>query len=134
MGLPYHAKDAVVYISPDGTTAASLLNGATEWSLDMSTDTVEVTAFGDVNKVYVQGLPDIQGSINGFVQDTEDKWFKAQRSTTAVKFYLYWSKNMTGKYIYGTGWLSISLSNTISAANEISANFIAAGPWTVIGY
>lgn len=134
MAIPYHAKDAVVYISPDGSTQASLLDGATEWTLDMSTDSVEVTAFGDVNKVYVQGLPDISGSINGFVKDTEDKWFKAQRSTTAVKFYLYWSKLMATKYAYGTGWFNVSMSNTISGANQISGNFVAAGAWAVQGY
>lgn len=134
MSLPYHAKDAVVYLSPDGSTQASLLVGATEWTLDMSTDTVEVTSFGDTNKVYVQGLPDVSGNINGYVTDTEDKWFKAQRSTTAVRFYLYWSKQMTGKYAYGTGWFRCSMSNTITAANEISGSFVAAGPWAIIGF
>lgn len=134
MGVPYHAKDAVVYISPDGASSASLLAGATEWSLDMSADSVEVTAFGSVNKEYVLGLPDINGSISGFLHDTEDKWFKAQRSATAVKLYLYWSKNMAGKYAYGTAWVSLSLSNAVSSAAEISATFIAAGPWAVVGY
>lgn len=134
MSLPYHAKDARVYIAPDGTTAASLLDGASEWTLDMATDTVEVTAFGDVNKTYVQGLPDISGQITGFLKDTEDKWFKAQRSTSPVRVYLYWSAQMTGKYAYGTAWISVSMSNSISSANEISANMVAGGPWTVVGY
>lgn len=134
MALPYHAKDAVVYMAPDGTAEASNLDGASEWTLDMSTDTVEVTSFQDVNKVFVQGLPDVSGQITGFVKDTEDKWFKAQKSTQPVRVYLYWSKQMTSKYAYGTAWLSVSMSNSVTSANEISGNFVAGGPWTIVGF
>ena len=134
MSVPYHAKDAVVYIAEDGAAEASELLGASEWTLDMSTDTVEVTAFGDTNKTYVQGLPDISGAISGFVKEDEDKWFKAQRSTQPVRVYLYWSRLMPGKYAYGTAWISISLSNTVTTANEIAANYIAGGPWKIVGF
>jgi hypothetical protein len=134
MAVPYHAKDAVVYLAPDGTTMASPLAQATEWTLDMNTDTVEVTAFGDTNKTYVQGLPDVQGTISGLVTDTEDKWFKAAASTAGVRIYLYWSKNMTSKYAYGTAWFRFSVSNTMTSAAEISGSFVAAGPWKIIGY
>ena len=134
MSVPYHAKDAIVYIAPDGSTDASELLGASEWTLDMTTDTVEVTAFGDQNKQYVQGLPDISGTLSGFVKEDEDKWFQAQRSTQPVKVYLYWSRQMPSKYAYGTAWISISLSNTVTSANEIAANFVAGGPWKVQGF
>ena len=134
MSVPYHAKDAIVYIAPDGSTEASELLGASEWTLDMTTDTVEVTAFGDQNKQYVQGLPDISGTLSGFVKEDEDKWFKAQKSTQPVKVYLYWSRQMPSKYAYGTAWISISMSNTVTTANEIAANFVAGGPWKVQGF
>ena len=134
MSVPYHAKDAIVYIAPDGSAEASELLGASEWTLDMTTDTVEVTAFGDQNKQYVQGLPDISGTLSGFVKEDEDKWFKAQKSTQPVKVYLYWSRQMPSKYAYGTAWISISMSNTVTTANEIAANFVAGGPWKVQGF
>ena len=131
MGNPYHAKAAVVYMSTSGTGDASELIGCTEWTLDMSTDTVEVTAFGDSNKTYVQGLPDISGTLAGFVRDDETKWFGAQGSTDGVKLYLYFSRQTPGRYAYGTAWFSLSLNNTVSSANEISGNFTAKGPWTI---
>lgn len=125
----YHAKDAMVYISTSGTGAASELLGCTEWTLDMSTDTVEVTAFGDANKTYVQGLPDLSGTINGYWRDDEDKWFTAASSTDGIKIYLYFSRNATTQYAYGTAWFSISMSNSVTSACEMSANFIARGAW-----
>ena len=131
MGSPYHAKAAVVYMSTSGTGDASKLVGCTEWTLDMSTDTVDVTAFGDTNKQYVQGLPDISGTLSGFVQDGETKWFSAQSSTDGVKLYLYFTSIDTARYAYGTAWFSLSLSNTVTSANEISGNFVAKGPWMV---
>ena len=127
----YHSKDAVVYIDPTGAGNATELLGCTEWTLDMSTDTVEVTSFGDANKTYVQGLPDISGTLAGFVRDDETKWFTGQASTAGVKLYLYFTRNTTGRYAYGTAWLSLSLTNSASGANEISANFVAKGAWKV---
>jgi hypothetical protein len=131
MGNPYHAKDACVYLSTSGTGIASELLGCNEWTLDMSVDTVEVTAFGDVNKTYVQGLKDISGTLKGFVRDDETKWFTAAQSTDGCKLYLYWSRTTPARMCSGTAWLSISLNNTNTGANEISASFVAKGAWTI---
>lgn len=126
----YHAKDAVVYMGVGGD--ASELLGCSEWTLDMATDTVEVTSFGDTNKSYVQGLPDTSGTLSGFVKDEETKWFTAQAATAPIKLYLYFTRQTTGRYCYGTAWFSLSLNNTITSANEITGNFVAAGPWKII--
>ncbi len=131
MGNAYHSKDAVVYLSTSGSTEASQLLGCNEWTLDMSVDTVEVTSFGDVNKTYVQGLPDISGTVAGFVRDDETKWFSARSSTDGCKLYLYWSKTTPARFCGGTAWFSLSLNNTNTGANEISGSFVAKGPWTI---
>jgi len=128
----YHSKNAMVYISSTGTGGGfGKLVGCTEWTLDMSTDTVEVTAFGDVNKTYVQGLPDLSGTVTGFWDNTEDKWFQAASSSDGCYVYLYFSSNEPTTYAYGPAWLSISMSNSVTGASEISGNFIAKGNWTV---
>jgi hypothetical protein len=126
----YHAKDAMVYMGV-GANEATELKGCSEWTLDMATDTVEVTSFGDTNKQYVQGLPDVSGSLSGFVRDDEQKWFDAQSATAPIKLYLYFTRQTTGRYAKGLAWFSLSLNNTVSSANEISGNFVAAGPWVV---
>lgn len=134
MSLPYHAKDAMVLIASDGSSAASELLRAKEWTLDLSRDPVEVTAFGSLNKEYVQGLPDVSGTINGFVEEDEPKWFLAAASSEPVRMYLYWSRQMTSKYCKGLAWVNVSLNNANTGANEISMKFIAGGPWSVIGF
>jgi hypothetical protein len=59
----YHGKKGVIYISTSGSGAAVAAVALNSWSLNMPTDKVEVTAFGDSNKQYVQGLPDATGQL-----------------------------------------------------------------------
>ena len=51
--------------TPPGGTEAELVS-INAWKLDQKTDYEEVSCFGDTNKVYVPGLPDVDGSIAGF--------------------------------------------------------------------
>jgi len=125
----YHGRRGVVYISTTGSGAASIVLSLTDWSLDMATDTVEVTSFGDVNKVYVQGLPDINGSFSGFWNDAEDKLFTAASSTDGCKIYLYPSADAASKYFYGPAWLSVSVSTAVGDAVKVTGNFLANGTW-----
>lgn len=125
----YHGRKGVVYISTTGSGAASLVLSLTDWSLDMSVDTVEVTSFGDVNKTYVQGLPDINGSFSGFWNDSEDKLFTASSSTDGCKIYLYPSSDIATKYFYGPAWLSVSVSTAVGDAVKVTGNFVANGTW-----
>jgi hypothetical protein len=125
----YHGRRGVVYISTTGSGAASLVLSLTDWSLDMSTDTVEVTSFGDTNKTYVQGLADINGSFSGFWNDAEDKLFTAAQSTDGCKIYLYPSADATSKYFYGPAWLSVSVSTGVGDAVKVTGNFLANGTW-----
>jgi hypothetical protein len=125
----YHGRKGVVYASTTGSGAATLVVSLTDWSLDMNTDTVEVTSFGDLNKTYVQGLPDINGQFSGFWNDTEDKIFTAASSTDGCKLYLYPSSDAPSKYFYGPAWLSVSVSTSVSDAVKISGSFSANGTW-----
>jgi hypothetical protein len=125
----YHGRRGVVYISTTGAGAASLVLSLTDWSLDMATDTVEVTSFGDVNKTYVQGLPDINGSFSGFWNDAEDKLFTAAASSDGCRIYLYPSADAAAKYFYGPAWLSVSVSTAVGDAVKVTGNFLANGTW-----
>ena len=53
-----------------GITAVAVAS-MNAWTLNMARDKADVTAFGDPNKVYVQGKPDIKGTIGGWF-DTDD--------------------------------------------------------------
>lgn len=126
---PYHGKKGVVYMSTTGTGTAVNVIKLNQWSLDMPTDKVEVTSFGDTNKAYVQGLPDASGTVSGFWDDTSDALYDASRSTDGVKMYLYPSSDAPTKYWYGPAWVDFSISQGVSEAVTVSAAFSANGAW-----
>jgi hypothetical protein len=111
-----------------GGTAVSVVN-MKAWSLSMPTDKIEVTEFGDANKKYVQGLPDVSGDLSGWWDDTSDALYDASRSTDGVKMYLYPSSDAASKYWYGPAWVDFSIDVDVSGAIEVSASFVANGAW-----
>jgi hypothetical protein len=125
-------RTGVVYLAIESATGVATntikLNA---WTLDRSTDTFEVTSFGDTNKTYVQGLADLKGTISGFWDDTETKPFAGAASSTGVKLYLYPDSTVPTKYAYGTAWLSASIETPVSGAVTITGNFVAANSWHV---
>lgn len=125
----YHGRKGVVYMSTTlAGTAVNVIN-LNAWSLDFSTDKTEVTAFGDANKVYVQGLKDVTGSISGFWSDTDDTLFDAADSADGVKLYLYPSSDAPTIYFYGPAWVDASIETGVGDAVTISADLAAQGSW-----
>lgn len=125
----YPGRNGIVYLSTSGSGTASTVIALTTWTLDQATDKIEVTAFGDSNKTYVQGLKDLKGTFSGFWDDTETKVFSAADSSDAVKIYLYPSSNKATSYFYGTAWLDASMNTNVNGAVQISGSFAAASSW-----
>lgn len=127
----YHGKGGVVYVSTSGTGAASAVVSLNAWTLNHTTDTVETTSFQDQNKTYVAGLPDAQGTIGGFYDDTESKLFSAAASDDGCLIYLYPSAAAPSKFAAGPAWLDVSINAGVAAAVAVSANFRANGNWSI---
>lgn len=125
----YHGRKGVVYMSTTGTGNAANVISLSSWELNMATDVVETTAFGDANKTYVQGLKDLSGTIQGFWDSADDTVFDAADSADGVKMYLYPSSDAATIYFYGPAWVDASISTGVSAAVTVSANFRANGSW-----
>lgn len=125
----YHGKGGVVYMSSSGTGVAANVASLTEWTVNFATDKVETTSFGDTNKTYVQGLKDVQGTINGFFEDTQDALFDGADSADGVKLYLYPTALVPTVYFYGPAWVDASINDSVSGAVTIAANFSANGSW-----
>lgn len=125
----YHGRKGRVYMSTSGSGTAVPVDSLSEWVLNMATDRVDVTAFGDANKQSVQGLPDISGSFSGFWDDTEDDVWSARDSTDGVKIYLYPSTDAASKYWYGLAWVDFSVNVPVGGAATLSGTFSAAGNW-----
>ena len=125
----YHGRKGVVYMSATGSAAAVLVIGMRSWTINMPTDKVEVTAFADSNKQYVQGLPDVTGDLAGWWDDTSDALYDSSRSADGVKMYLYPSSDAPTKYWYGPAWVDFSISVANDAGVEITGSFAANGAW-----
>lgn len=128
----YHGKRGRVMMSTSGSGNAVTVLNITSFSINFETEKVEVTAFGDNNRVYVQGLPDVSGEV-GFVWDDADPTlYNAARSTDGVKMYIYPSIDALTRYFYGTAWVDFSIESGINDAVTGTINFVAAGPWGAI--
>ena len=124
-----HGKDGRVFVSPNGTGVAAAIS-LSHLTLDRTTDKVPVTSFGDPNKAYVQGLPDLKGTLSGFWDNTTDPLYTAGISTDGCKLYLYpqFTASPT-KYDYGPAWVDTSIDVDVNGAITISGSFVANGAW-----
>ena len=125
----YHGQRGVVYASTTGAGAATSTVSLSAWTLDLATDKVEVTAFGDANKTYVQGLKDVKGTITGFLDDAGLSIFTGADSSDGIKLYLYPASSAPTVYWYGPAWLDMSINTSVSSAATLSGNFVANGSW-----
>jgi len=113
--------------SPVTPVAVADLN---DWTLDMSTDRVDVTAFGDTNKQKVSGLPDFSGTVGGFWNSVSSptffaivlggvtSWLRLMPSTAEPTYYFEGLANLDG-----------SIKVSANGAVTISGKFDAAGNW-----
>ncbi len=129
-----HGRFSRLYIATASGGSASPLQHAGTWSLSFTTDTVEVTAFGDTNKTYVTGLPDGQLSYNGFADDTAGtQLIAAANDGIARKVYAYPFAS-TSIYAAGTFFLDTDVATDINGAVTISGSGRPATPLILVGF
>ena len=95
-------------------------------SLTFGVDTIDVTAFGDANKTYVAGLPDVGGDYGGFYDNATAQLFTAASDGVARKFYFYPDNTLATQYFFGTATFDFNLSSSVEGAVEITGNYKAA--------
>lgn len=125
----YAGKTGLVYLSTSGTGAATSIAQLTNWTLDMTTDKLDTTCFGDTNKTYVASWKDIKGTFKGLWNDASDDIFTASDSSDGAKVYLYPASTAITKYFYGPAWVDASVQNDVNGRVEISGEFAANGAW-----
>lgn len=107
------------------------LNG---WTLSLKTDKIDVTCFGDPNKVYVPGLRDISGSIKGFWNSAELSLIEATALTTPGQLELIPDTTDAAAatmLFKGPAYLDAEIDTTVDGAPAISSEILAAGAWTL---
>ena len=124
--MRYHGKQGLVNIGTPPVLVASL----NKWSLDLATDKSDVTCFGDTNKVYVQGLPDLKGSVAGVFDDQEDALFVAADATVPVDLELMPVSSVATIKWAGPAWLDAAIDCPANGPVTVSGDIVAAGAWT----
>jgi len=128
----YHGRAGRLYASVNAAAAAVPVASLSNWTLAMKTARVDVTAYGDPNLVYVQGLRDLQGTFTGWWDDTDQTVQTASQSPTGTNLYLYPSTTAAARYAYGPAWMDVSMDVGVSSAVKISGTFAANGGWGVL--
>jgi hypothetical protein len=130
-----HGKNGQVLMdttpaSPVSPVAIAFLNAFT---LDMSTDRVDVTCFLDTNKQRVTGLPDYSGTLGGF-------WSSATAPTLFAVFlggvpaWLRLVPNVLEPTYFFEGLANIDGSISVSATGAVTmtSKWDAAGNWDML--
>ena len=123
----YAGKAGLVYVSTSGSAAATLIGQLTNWTMDFSTDKLDVTCFGDTNKQYVQSWGAGKGTFKGIWNDADTTLFAAMQSADGCKMYLYPSKDAITKYWYLPAWLDMSMDADVNGTVSVSGSFSANG-------
>jgi hypothetical protein len=118
-----------VKYDPAGVTPVALiaLHG---WKLSLKTDFDEVTCFGDANKVWVPGLPDISGTLAGFWDSTNVVIFAATRASTPGMLELAPNSTEPTFKFSGLAYLDADIDCTVKGAPKVTSSFKAAGSFT----
>jgi hypothetical protein len=136
----YKGSGGDVYVdqSSAGSGSASPMRYISKWTLDGETEQIEVTAFGDSTKVFTAGLPNAQGTVSGFADDTATTGttalFTMSQSGVARKTYFYpKTPSTSGPYWFGTANWSISVETDVQGAVSITGSWSAATGFQVVG-
>lgn len=126
-----HGAHGQVKMDPAGGASPVIVASLNKWDLDMSTDKVKVTAFGDTNQIYVQGLPDIKGTYAGWYDPVDGHAiFDAAFGTAKPALELYPTSLDTKKFS-GRAILDSHISVDANGGVAINGSFVAAGAWTL---
>jgi hypothetical protein len=115
--------------SSAGNGQAVIITSKNKWTLDQSIDTIEVTAFEDLSKSYVAGLPNAQGTVEGFWDSADNNVYNLIGSSVARKMYLYPdASNNIASYFFCTAFFSAKADGDVKQAVNFSLSFSAATP------
>lgn len=133
-GTKLHGKNGAIYLGGIKGTGIKVAV-KTEWTLQRNRDYVDATVFGDTNKTYLAGLPNLQGTFNGFLDASGDLLLSSATSDSQT-IYLYADDNPGGVtslvlVAHGSGLIDATVTNSNTDGTRISGEFRANGPWVI---
>jgi hypothetical protein len=129
-----HGSNGQILMDSTGGPAPVIVGSMNGWTLDLARDKVDVTAFGDRFKQYVQGLPDIKGTIKGWWSAVDSRsLFAIALGEVPVTLKLVPSTLDAADYFQGPAYLDTSIEVAADGAVSISGNYAGAGDWSTPG-
>jgi len=126
-------RNAAVYLGLASGGTATPVAFQASWSINFTTNKIDVTAFGDTTKIYVAGLPDASGQFAGWYDDATVQTYTAATDGVARKFYLYPTTSNTAQYFFGTVFPDMTVETAVDGAISVSASWAAGSPIVKVG-
>jgi len=121
-----HGRNGVAYVGATNGAAASPIAYLSKWEINRPVDKVDVTAMGDANKTYVAGIPDSDGTFEGWYDDATTQFYAAAVDGLSRNFYLYENTNSPTSYWFGQILPDFSVSGGENEAVSIKSAWKAA--------
>jgi len=96
-----------------------------DWSINFVVDKVDVSAMGDLNKIYVAGLPDASGDFNGWYDMATSQTYIAATDSLDRAFYLYPTTLTPLQYFFGRIFPDFAAAGGASAATSVKSTWVA---------
>jgi hypothetical protein len=126
-------RNAAIYMGVTTSAAASPITFQNSWSMEFTTDKIDVTSFGDSTKTYVAGIADATGQFAGFYDDASAQTYTAAIDGLSRRFYLYPNSNLPTQYFFGTIFADMSINSEVAGAVQVSATWNAATAVAKVG-
>lgn len=126
-----HGKNGAIYLGGAKGSGGVKVASKTEWTLQRNRDYVDATVFGDINKTYLAGLPNVQGTFAGLLDTSGDLLLNAATSD-AQQIYLYADDGSSSVLIAnGPGLIDGNVTTSSTDAVRFTGEFRASGAWTI---
>ena len=138
MGTTIHGRGGRLYLAPDFGSDAVPITEARGWKIEIAQDLIENTqGFGKIWKQYLLASTGWKGSIDGNMDMDQATVFNAANRPSgsvvsgqpygACAIYIYPSADFMTRYYYGSVWLNLSISASLTQTVRYSASFVGQG-------
>ena len=125
----YGSKGSVE-LATDDVAPGVVVGSLNKWTVSFARDKADVTAFGDANKTYVVGLPDIKGTLGGWWDSAETALFDVALGDVPG-FLTLIPSTLEPTFLWkGPAWIDAAIDVPATGPVAVSGNFVASGPWT----
>lgn len=134
-GTKLHGKNGAIYLGGAKGSGGIKVATKSSWTLQRNRDYVDATVFGEANKTYLAGLPNVQGSFAGILDVSGDLLLSAATSDSQT-MYLYadddpFSTTSTVLVAHGPALIDANVDASNTDAIRITGEFRAQGSWTI---